>query len=128
MPLPVPFTSPSTNVVAYGNAYFNESARTIEFGARIYNTPEAARTRALSSSINENLTYLGPVCIETPVSEGFVLQGIASDAPRRSAILAEREAQEADASDDTSADVISTLTPTTNSGEIGEIQRNIPTL
>ena len=135
MPLPVPFQSPSTQVLAYGNAYFDEAARTIEFGARIYNTPEQARARALASSIRDELTYLGPVQITTPVSDSFVAQGISDDIPRRQAIRAEREAREADAHEADAHEAETEAETDAHEADArdapatgGDIQRNIPTL
>jgi hypothetical protein len=94
MPLPFPRTAGSTVIRSFGNAYFDAGANTIEFGARVYNTPEAARERALSHPIRDNLTYLGPIEINTSVSDAFVDAGVTADAPRRQRIADERAALE----------------------------------
>lgn len=61
------------NVVhAYANVYRNRFQGTIELGARIYSSQQAAMDRANSNSIRYNLIYLGAVEIHTVITPGFV--------------------------------------------------------
>lgn len=91
----------SHTVSIFANVYHDPVANTLEFGARVYSTPEAARERALSRPIRENLTYLGPVPIASVVPQEFITAGIAADAERfrrvrEEAAAARREAEEAE--------------------------------
>lgn len=92
----------SHTVSVYANVYHDPVAQTLEFGARVYSTPEAARERALSRPIRENLTYLGPVPIASVIGNDVIINGMTADADRfrrvrEEAAAARREAEEAEA-------------------------------
>lgn len=97
MPLVSPRTHPLTACQAFANVYVDQTANTVEFGARIYSTQEQAMERALSHPIRPSLTYVGPIQIGTQVSDTFIEDGIAASQARHAELTrlhAEREAGE----------------------------------
>lgn len=95
----------STHLVrVWANVYCDPAAHTLEFGARVYSTPEAARERALARPIRENLTYLGPTEISATVSNEFIATGMIADRERFERVRAEAEARRAEETDDSECD------------------------
>lgn len=88
----------SNTVSIFANVYHDPVAQTLEFGARVYSTPEAARELALGRPIRENLTYLGPVPIASVINNDFISTGMAADAERFRLVQQELAALRADES------------------------------